>query len=190
MYPSRLSRSSYERGGKVRTHGGSAACHPCTRTSICARRFCRRSIVRRLRSPVWSAYRVRRFMASFEEKQLVTPAMALRLGKSCGNGLDLWLNLQRRYDLRHARAGASERRSRPFRHWKWRDPQLSQERRSVPGELFAEAEGRHPASRTHDRGRRTPPLTEAIQPAFSRNSSSRRLSSDRGCTEFRSPRSG
>lgn len=34
-----------------------------------------------------------------DEKQPVTPAMALRLGKLCGNGPDLWLNLQRRYDL-------------------------------------------------------------------------------------------
>ena len=34
-----------------------------------------------------------------KEKQPVTPAMALRLGKLCGNGPDLWLNLQKRYDL-------------------------------------------------------------------------------------------
>jgi antitoxin HigA-1 len=34
-----------------------------------------------------------------EERQPVTPAMALRLGKLCGNGPDLWLNLQKRYDL-------------------------------------------------------------------------------------------
>lgn len=33
------------------------------------------------------------------EKQPVTPAMALRLGKLFGNGPTLWLNLQRRYDL-------------------------------------------------------------------------------------------
>lgn len=33
------------------------------------------------------------------EKQSVTPAMALRLGKLFGNGPTLWLNLQRRYDL-------------------------------------------------------------------------------------------
>lgn len=37
------------------------------------------------------------------EKQPVTPAMALRLGKLCGNGPDLWLNLQRDYDLAEAR---------------------------------------------------------------------------------------
>jgi len=37
-----------------------------------------------------------------EEKQPVTPTMALRLGKLCGNGPDLWLNLQRRHDLRRA----------------------------------------------------------------------------------------
>jgi antitoxin HigA-1 len=37
-----------------------------------------------------------------EEKQPVTPVMALRLGKLCGNGPELWLNLQKRYDLHHA----------------------------------------------------------------------------------------
>ena len=37
-----------------------------------------------------------------EEKQPVTPAMALRLGKLCGNGPDLWLNLQKRFDLQRA----------------------------------------------------------------------------------------
>ena len=36
------------------------------------------------------------------EKQPVTPVMALRLGKLCGNGPDLWLNLQMRFDLRCA----------------------------------------------------------------------------------------
>ena len=33
------------------------------------------------------------------ERQPVTPAMALRIGKLCGNGPTLWLNLQRNYDL-------------------------------------------------------------------------------------------
>ena len=37
-----------------------------------------------------------------KEKQPVTPRMALRLGKLCGNGPDLWLNLQKRYDLHQA----------------------------------------------------------------------------------------
>ena len=37
------------------------------------------------------------------ERQPVTPGMALRLGKLCGNGPDLWLNLQKRYDLHQAR---------------------------------------------------------------------------------------
>ena len=34
-----------------------------------------------------------------DEKQPVTPGMALRLGKLIGNGPDLWINLQRNYDL-------------------------------------------------------------------------------------------
>jgi addiction module HigA family antidote len=33
------------------------------------------------------------------EKQPITPAMALRIGKLCGNGPDLWINMQRAYDL-------------------------------------------------------------------------------------------
>src|SRR5674476_404304 len=37
-----------------------------------------------------------------QEKQPVTPGMALRLGQLCGNGPDLWLNLQKRYDLHRA----------------------------------------------------------------------------------------
>jgi addiction module HigA family antidote len=39
----------------------------------------------------------------------VTPAMALRLGKLCGNGPDLWLNLQKRYDLHCARQELAEK---------------------------------------------------------------------------------
>lgn len=33
------------------------------------------------------------------ERLAVTPAMALRLGKFCGNGPELWLNMQRAHDL-------------------------------------------------------------------------------------------
>jgi addiction module HigA family antidote len=33
------------------------------------------------------------------ERAPVTPEMALRLGKLCGNGPELWLALQARYDL-------------------------------------------------------------------------------------------
>jgi addiction module HigA family antidote len=35
-----------------------------------------------------------------DEKQPVTAAMALRLGKFFGDGPEFWLNLQRDYDLR------------------------------------------------------------------------------------------
>lgn len=37
-----------------------------------------------------------------DEKQPVTAGMALRLGKLCGDGPDIWLNLQKRYDLKIA----------------------------------------------------------------------------------------
>ncbi|WP_372396417.1 HigA family addiction module antitoxin [Azospirillum sp. HJ39] len=37
--------------------------------------------------------------ALLREEQPVTPAMALRLGKLCGNGPELWLNLQAKHDL-------------------------------------------------------------------------------------------
>lgn len=37
------------------------------------------------------------------EKTAVTPEMALRLGKFCGNGPDLWLRMQLAHDLWHAR---------------------------------------------------------------------------------------
>lgn len=36
------------------------------------------------------------------EKQPVTAQMALRIGKLCGNGPELWLRLQHVYDLRKA----------------------------------------------------------------------------------------
>jgi plasmid maintenance system antidote protein VapI len=34
--------------------------------------------------------------------QAITPEMALRLGKFCGNGPGLWLRMQQNYDLWHA----------------------------------------------------------------------------------------
>jgi addiction module HigA family antidote len=34
-----------------------------------------------------------------DEKQPVTPGMALRLGKLCGNGPEFWIGLQQAYDL-------------------------------------------------------------------------------------------
>ena len=41
--------------------------------------------------------------AILTERTPVTPEMALRLGKLCGNGPDLWLALQSRYDLERLR---------------------------------------------------------------------------------------
>ena len=34
-----------------------------------------------------------------DEKQPVTPAMAVKLGKLCGNGARLWVRMQAEYDL-------------------------------------------------------------------------------------------
>lgn len=36
------------------------------------------------------------------EKQPITATMALRIGKLCGNGGEIWLNMQSRYDIRVA----------------------------------------------------------------------------------------
>jgi addiction module HigA family antidote len=36
------------------------------------------------------------------EKAPVTPEVAVRLGKLCGNGSRLWVNMQAAYDLWHA----------------------------------------------------------------------------------------
>jgi len=36
------------------------------------------------------------------EKAPVTAEMAVKIGKLCGNGPNLWINLQRSYDLWHA----------------------------------------------------------------------------------------
>ncbi len=41
--------------------------------------------------------------AVLTERAAVTPEMALRLGKLCGNGPELWLALQMRYDLERLR---------------------------------------------------------------------------------------
>ena len=41
--------------------------------------------------------------AVLAERASVTPEMALRLGKLCGNGPEIWLGLQTRYDLERLR---------------------------------------------------------------------------------------
>jgi antitoxin HigA-1 len=56
-------------------------------------------------------------------RQPVTPMMALRLGKLCGNGPDLWLSC-RSGTTSTARRENSGRRSRPYRRWMWREPRL------------------------------------------------------------------
>lgn len=43
-----------------------------------------------------------------DEKQPITAPMALRVGKLCGNGPDIWLAMQRAYDLATAEAAMRE----------------------------------------------------------------------------------
>lgn len=42
--------------------------------------------------------------AILNEQRPVTPRMALRIGKLCGNGPDIWLRMQCNYDLAEAEA--------------------------------------------------------------------------------------
>jgi addiction module HigA family antidote len=41
--------------------------------------------------------------AILSEKAPITPRMAVKIGKLCGNGPELWVNLQAAYDLWHAK---------------------------------------------------------------------------------------
>ncbi|GJD66287.1 HigA family addiction module antitoxin [Methylobacterium frigidaeris] len=43
-----------------------------------------------------------------EERQPVTPAMALRFGRLFGNSAEFWANLQRDHDLRTLEAGMAD----------------------------------------------------------------------------------
>ena len=66
----------------------------------------REDVLQALRRPIWIArdLRVARQLLHriLAEKAPVTPAMALRLGKFCGNGPDLRLRMQQAYDLWHS----------------------------------------------------------------------------------------
>jgi antitoxin HigA-1 len=42
------------------------------------------------------------------EKQPITAQMALRIGKLCGNGGDIWIRLQTRYDMQMAEAALGD----------------------------------------------------------------------------------
>jgi addiction module HigA family antidote len=46
--------------------------------------------------------------AILSEKSAVTPEMAVRLGKFCGNGADLWLRMQVAHDLWQAERDLAE----------------------------------------------------------------------------------
>jgi addiction module HigA family antidote len=45
-------------------------------------------------------------------KAAISPAMALRLGKFCGNGPEIWLRMQQSFDLWHARRTIARQLSR------------------------------------------------------------------------------
>ena len=57
------------------------------------------------------------------ERQPITPAMALRIGKLCGNGPDLWLAMQRTYDLDAAEKELAARLRESQHCTPWYDPQ-------------------------------------------------------------------
>jgi antitoxin HigA-1 len=61
--------------------------------------FCRRSARAKPRSPSLLGISRQTLFDNLSEKQPITPAMALRFGKLLGNGPDLWIDLQRAYDL-------------------------------------------------------------------------------------------
>ena len=42
------------------------------------------------------------------EERAITAKMAMRLGKYCGNGAELWLNMQRAHDLWRARRALAD----------------------------------------------------------------------------------
>ena len=42
------------------------------------------------------------------EKQPITPGMALRFGKLLGNGPEIWINMQRAFDLHQAEAALAK----------------------------------------------------------------------------------
>jgi len=46
--------------------------------------------------------------AILSEKSAVTPEMAVRLGKFCGNGSDIWLRMQTAHDLWQAERDLAE----------------------------------------------------------------------------------
>lgn len=50
-----------------------------------------------------------RFYALLDCQAPVTPELAVLLGKLCGNGPELWLNLQQRWDLARARKALAGR---------------------------------------------------------------------------------
>lgn len=50
-----------------------------------------------------------RFYDVLKEKAPVTPELAVLIGKLCGNGPELWLNLQQAWDLARARASLADR---------------------------------------------------------------------------------
>jgi plasmid maintenance system antidote protein VapI len=64
--------------------------------------FCPQSTSRRPRSCGLLGISRQSFYDILDEKQPVTPAMALRFGKLFGNGPDIWLNMQRQYDIAKA----------------------------------------------------------------------------------------
>ena len=83
----------------VASHRGRAPTHPWE--------ILREDVLPRLRLSVSEAARQLRVRRQVLHRILagtaaVTPEMAVRLGKFCGNGPGLWLRMQQAYDLWHA----------------------------------------------------------------------------------------
>ena len=78
----------------------------CTRVFSCGMRCCRHldSLSRRRQLRV-SRQTLHRIMGA---THAISPEMAVRLGKFCGNGPDLWLRMQAAYDLWHAEQSLRE----------------------------------------------------------------------------------
>jgi antitoxin HigA-1 len=92
--------STHERAGEPRPVRRREPTHPgaiLREDVLPALRLSVSEAARQLRVPRQTLHRV------LSGRSAVTPEMALRLGRFCGNGPDLWLRMQQAHDLWRAR---------------------------------------------------------------------------------------